>query len=211
MMKTCECGCGEMVGNRFVVGHQIRVSNPMWDSEVVKKNHVGLIRSRNDSAVENDRRRKIGEASKRHWANPEYVVLMKKNAYENKDWLERQRAVQLVLWKNKEYQCKQQIARMLRPNKAEAKLLEIILEYNRDFNYVGDMSYFIDGKNPDFVNLGSKEIIELFGEEFHKPEEERERIKFFNERGWNCMVIWYLDLMRSEERVRERLERYCND
>jgi transposase len=86
----------------------------------------------------------------------------------------------------------------IRPNKTEAKLLEILnsilpnqYKYNSGEIMIGNMI-------PDFVNCnGQKKVIELFGRHWHKPGSEVERIKKFKEYGYDCLVIWDYELKKS--------------
>lgn len=102
-------------------------------------------------------------------------------------------------WQDPEFVSKQMVARHVFPNKAEI-LLENILNtlYPGEFKYVGDgkdKQYIIAGKSPDFINInGKKQIIELFGEHVHQPEEEQQRIDLFAQHGYQTLVIWYLKL-----------------
>lgn len=75
------------------------------------------------------------------------------------------------------------------PNKAEIRLLKILQDINPAWRYVGDGSLVIDGKCPDFTD-DNGHLIELFGAYWHEPDEEQERVGFFNERGFDCRVIW---------------------
>jgi len=46
---------------------------------------------------------------------------------------------------------------------------------------------------PKYIN-GQKKIIELFGEPFHKPEEEQQRINLFAQHGYQTLITWYNEL-----------------
>jgi len=76
------------------------------------------------------------------------------------------------------------------PNKEEEKLIYFFERWNLPFKYVGDGSFKIDGKCPDFINEKKKLIIEYFGELWHDSNDEPNRVKFFESHGWNCLVIW---------------------
>lgn len=76
------------------------------------------------------------------------------------------------------------------PNKEEEKLIYFFNRWNLPFKYVGDGSFKVDGKCPDFIHGTKKIIIEYFGELWHDDSDEPKRIKFFEERGWSCLIIW---------------------
>lgn len=76
------------------------------------------------------------------------------------------------------------------PNNEEKKLIRFFNKWNLPFKYVGDGSFKIDGKCPDFVNEERKLIIEFFGELWHEDSDELKRIDFFNQHGWKCLIVW---------------------
>ena len=50
-------------------------------------------------------------------------------------------------------------------------------------------------KVPDFVNEGTKSVIEYFGTYWHPDRDEERRVKeFYAQRGWTCYVLWESDL-----------------
>lgn len=92
-----------------------------------------------------------------------------------------------------------------KPNKKEDFLLNMLKElkiYN--MKYVGDGSYWVDGKNPDFIDLEKSKIIEFFGDYYHgeefrkkehldfsnNDEHSKKRIDHFRKNGFECLVIW---------------------
>jgi Ni/Co efflux regulator RcnB len=83
-----------------------------------------------------------------------------------------------------------------RPNKTEEILDSWLQSYfPKEFVFVGNGSFIIEGLNPDWVGCGGKrQIIELFGEPWHKPEEEQLRKNRFAKFGYHTLVIWYEEL-----------------
>jgi len=82
-----------------------------------------------------------------------------------------------------------------RPNKPEQFLIRLFQENNIPLRYVGDGQVVIDGKCPDFINNnGGKQLLELFGERWHKLKEEQERIKAFAKYGFETLIIWEHEL-----------------
>lgn len=121
-------------------------------------------------------RKKIGGIHKSLWANPEYKANL----------IRLQRAGMLV-----------------KPNKPEKSLLSVLNELlPGEWRFVGDGSFVIAGKNPDFVNInGKKQIIELFGDYWHKGEDPDERITLFREFGYETLVVWERELKNQVELV----------
>ncbi len=89
----------------------------------------------------------------------------------------------------------------IHPNKAETALLKLLeTEYPGEWKFVGDGSMVIGGKNPDFANInGRKELIELFGDYWHKGEDPQNRIDLFKSYGFKTLVIWESELENLDE------------
>ena len=94
----------------------------------------------------------------------------------------------------------------IRPNKPETKLFNLLESIQTgDWKYVGDGSFIIAGKNPDFVNVnGKKLIIELFGNYWHRGQNPQDRINIFKPFGFRTLVVWEHEL-KSEPELVERI------
>jgi hypothetical protein len=82
------------------------------------------------------------------------------------------------------------------PNKAETKLDGILQKaFPNEWKYIGDGKVLIEGYSPDFINInGKKQIIEMFGDYWHKGQNLQDRIDLFNKYGYSCIVIWECEL-----------------
>ncbi len=96
-----------------------------------------------------------------------------------------------------------------KPNKTETRLMELLDNYfPEEWKYVGNGELIIGGKCPDFANInGRKDLIELFGRHWHKPEEEQLRIVHFKNYGYNLLVIWENELKDTQTLI-SKLDRY---
>ena len=82
----------------------------------------------------------------------------------------------------------------IKPNTKEILLQNILDEiFPLTWEFIGDGKLFIGGKCPDFWN-GDHKLIELYGDYWHKGEEIQVRIKFFEDLGYNTLVIWESEL-----------------
>jgi G:T-mismatch repair DNA endonuclease (very short patch repair protein) len=139
----------------------------------------------------------MSEIMKEFWENPEYrnnkTELMKKL------WLDPE-------WAEKTAQKSLETNRTVRPNKPEKKLLELLERILPGImKYTGDGSFWIEGKNPDFVNInGKKQIIEVLGCFWHgcpehfpdtkKQKKFDDRIQLFKSFGYSTLGIWECEL-----------------
>ena len=98
----------------------------------------------------------------------------------------------------------------IKPNKPE-KLLNKLLQrlFPNQYKYVGDGQFILAGKCPDFVNInGQKKIIELFGNYWHRPEEEQDRIDLFFQYGYQTLVVWE-DELEDVNKLKQKLLDFC--
>ena len=122
--------------------------------------------------------------------------------------LHRLSKTKLELWQNPEFAKKMIKSWKLQPNKPELLLQSILQElYQNDFKYVGDGEVIIAGKCPDFINVnGKKQIIELYGDYWHRNDNPEDRIKIFEPYGYKTLVIWereLKDVNKVKEKIRE--------
>jgi very-short-patch-repair endonuclease len=100
-----------------------------------------------------------------------------------------------------------------KPNKIEKRLISIIDKNNLPFKYVGDGQIWIGSKNPDFISLNEKKIIELFGDFWHTQkvrcfeETENGRKEHFLKYGYKTLIIWEHELV-NEKGVLNKIENF---
>jgi G:T-mismatch repair DNA endonuclease (very short patch repair protein) len=102
-----------------------------------------------------------------------------------------------------------------KPTKPELILNDIL---SPSYKYVGDLSFWIGGKNPDFVDKKNKKVIEMFGEYWHsekrtgipRDKHERELIQHYRKYNFNCLIIWEFDL-KDIKTVKKRIRRFNDE
>ena len=80
------------------------------------------------------------------------------------------------------------------PNNAEMTLFGIMYYLQLPYKYTGNGQYILMGHAPDFVHLKSRKIVEFFGERWHKPTEEKERIELFARAYYQVLVVWQREI-----------------
>lgn len=115
-------------------------------------------------------------------------------------------------WQNPEFKARAVKAMMLasfrRPNKPETYLGELLeSQYPGGWKYVGDGQLILAGKNPDFMNInGKKQVIEIYGDYWHRGEDPQERIDLFSQYGYDTLIVWEKELKDEAgliQRIRE--------
>lgn len=112
-------------------------------------------------------------------------------------------------WKNEEYAKSIIKATHPKQNKAERHLDNILQEYfPNEWKYVGSGDFFLNGKNPDFMNVnGKKLLIELYGERWHNKSEIDPRKEIFAEYGFDTLFIWESEL-EDRDGVVDKIENF---
>ena len=95
----------------------------------------------------------------------------------------------------------------LNPNKKETFLINFFKQHNLPFEFVGYFKVNIGGSFPDFIY--KSKIIELFGNYWHKKEEEQQRIQHFKNYGYECLVIWENEL-KDETKLLSKINNFIN-
>jgi len=161
-------------------------------------------------------------AFKKRWRDPEFVMMMhspeviKKNSDSHKgkphvhslEAKKKNSKSHIELWKDPEY-AKKILHRRI-PSGPEQEFICISDRFYFAFDFVGDGTLVIDGKNPDFVSLkDDRKLIEIWGEYFKKGRNPKDLIDFYKVRGYECLVIYASELKHLEKiinRVREFVE-----
>ena len=80
------------------------------------------------------------------------------------------------------------------PNNAEMTLYGIMCYLNLPYRYTGSGQFILMGCAPDFVHLEKRKVIEMYGERWHDPSEEEERIKLFSMSDYQTLIVWSKEL-----------------
>lgn len=92
-----------------------------------------------------------------------------------------------------------------KPNQAELKLLSLLEQhFPGQYAYTGDGKVAIDHLIPDFTNCdGRKEVIELYGDYWHKNDNPQDKIARYAKFGFHCLVLWEKELKTEENVLKE--------
>ncbi len=160
-------------------------------TEEHKKN---IAATRKGKTLSLETKRKLSEIAKSRWSDRDY----------------RERVAPSY-----KYRTPEAIARMLTrrtPTSLEMKFQKIIDENGLPYRFVGDGSFMIGRKNPDFINInGEKIAIEVYAryyklrhaETVQEWKEERERV--FKEYGWEA--IFFDETQVNESNILKQLRR----
>ena len=92
------------------------------------------------------------------------------------------------------------------PNNAEMTLFGIMCYLGLPYKYTGNGQFILSGMCPDFIHLESRKIVEMYGERWHLPKEEQERIELFARSDYQTLIIWSKELApKSRPKLYKRL------
>ena len=92
------------------------------------------------------------------------------------------------------------------PNNAEMTLFGIMCYLGLSYKYTGNGQFILSGMCPDFIHLESRKIVEMYGERWHLPQEEQERIELFARSDYQTLIIWSKELApNSRPKLYKRL------
>jgi G:T-mismatch repair DNA endonuclease (very short patch repair protein) len=179
-----------------------------------------IIKGNRNKVISQEHRDSIGkknsESMKRLWQDPDYIAKQMKARKEGN--IQKSFTIK-CLWQNLEYVMNQMKAREIKPNKSEKFLTKFLQQhFPNQWKYVGNFKYWINGANPDFINInGQKKIIEMNGDWWHgekitrrtKEEEEKQRIERFAKYGYKTLVIWEHEL-KDTHSIMNRIEEFIN-
>ena len=176
-------------------------------SEKIRKKVSEALKGR---VISEETRKKIGKANKGKVMSEE---ARKKNSEAQKGTVlseEHKKKTSIAIkrkWQDPKFVKK--VRRYVCPNKPELKLLTFL---SKDWLFTGGGKnvHSIDGKQPDFTNYKTKQVIELFGDYWHQGQDPKERTWFFERQGWKCLIVWQSELEKPNK-LRSKLDRFCNN
>lgn len=95
-----------------------------------------------------------------------------------------------------------------KPNRSEIKIQNILNTlFPNLYIYCGDFSFWIENRNPDFINKTNHKIIEFFGDFWHSenfygiPEniQEQQRVELYKKHGYETLIIWEREFKNNEK------------
>ena len=157
---------------------------------------------------------KINERLKKKWADP--------NSIYNTEEFRKRRAKAIAnstmpktikkKWEeDKAYQQKMFVAQRRKPSGLEKKMMVLLKEIDLlDWEYTGDGRFRIGGKNPDFINKKTKQIIEVNGGPgyYHFQDESEKRIKFYEKRGYKVLIVWEKELLKKSNIIKNKIIKF---
>lgn len=227
-MHKCQCGCGKRVRWIFVHGHNRR-GIPSWLKGLTKESDIrvaklaakakgrkswakGLTKETDERLKRaSEKPRKVYEHTSRFYTKEAIKrrseahsgsghsrgMLGKLHTDETKC---RMSKTHKQLWNDPSY-TKRMCHRRI-PSKPEIVFCELCMKSDLPFQFVGDGKLWIGGKNPDFVGtIDDRKLIEIWGDFYHRGQNPDERIQFFIDRGYSCLVIWASELKDSDTLV----------
>lgn len=154
--------------------------------------------------------------AKERWADLEYIQ-RQHSRKQNPEYIEKRSKILKEYWADPVWAERQMIRclegnKTIRPNKPEKILIDLLEKSSfGDISYTGNGSFWIGGRNPDFVNTDKKVVIELLGCFWHgchkhypdkvKQDEVATKIKLFKRYGYATLEVWECELRNPEKLI----------
>jgi len=217
---------------RTSVKKQWNDESSTYHSENFKSNRKKFHDSRIGVERKKDTKVKIGLKQKENWNNPNHLFNSKtfRNKLSNihkeiwkdleSNYNSEQRSDKISktikhLYTTEDFLKKYQNGLKVYKNKLESKFETILKKLNIfSFKFVGDRSFWINGRNPDFINEDQKMVIEIFGDYWHGNERtginnsdhELDRINHYKMNGYKSIIIWEHEINNIDELSSKILE-----
>lgn len=99
-----------------------------------------------------------------------------------------------------------------RPTRPEGVMKDILDKYMMSWKYVGDGKFWLrtkkQNRNPDFINIFQRKIIEVYGNYWHKFDDPRDIIAEYAKIGWTALVFWESDIYGGS--ILDDIEHFSN-
>lgn len=94
------------------------------------------------------------------------------------------------------------------PSNEETAFMAFLADHGFSYQYVGDGSLVIGGRNPDFLSAdGQKRLIELWGDCYHQQHMSQSRIEHFSQYGYRTLIIWASEMVNPDI-VAEKIKKF---
>lgn len=163
-----------------------------------------------------ERRKKISNSIKEFYSSEDSIetraIMSQKkkeqwedqnSSYNSTDFRNKKSIESTKKWGDSEFVNKVREHLIGKKTKSE-QLLESILNtyFPNQFTFVGDLSFIIGTRNPDFIDEKNNKLIELFGDYWHSEKvqgidpiiHEKERVSYFKSHNYDTLVIWENEL-----------------
>lgn len=194
-----------MMGKKYGLGNKSRIGQKRSKEEISKQ--VIMYKSKGYK-LDEERKAKLIAGAVGHVVTKEMRESIA-NANRNRLWTDdARRRISLKSrewWSNTENAQslihKLRVASGVKPNKLESKVIDILGKYlGNEWKYVGDGSLIIGRYCPDFVrNHGHNQIIEIYGDYWHRGENPQDRIDLFDSFGYKTLVLWESEVHKMSE------------
>jgi len=195
---------GELVpwskGKKQVFSEETRQE---WSRKRKDKPHSEKHRIAMSNAWTSIKRKKRSELIKNLWQNNEYREKQHKQrcSEENCERFSK-------LMSSDEVRKKSLLGSHKRPTSAEKSFMMFTQKYDLPYKYVGNGSFIIAGKNPDFIHSnGKKNVIEIYGAYWHNIEDGINRVNYFYDHGYRTLIIWDWEL-GNEAKILEKVSEF---
>lgn len=204
---------------------QVSESEKRTKGRMKKQNQNGKIYGSKTKLYSDEWKEKMSIMSKARWADPELRAKLsairkkqgnfRKGTKHNLETKKKMSIAAKKRWQNKEYIEHLKKGMNIKPTKPEKFLINFLNNnFPNEWKYTGDWSFWIENRNPDFINCnGKKALIEFDGDYWHNLSnvalKDKERNQIYAKYGFKILSIKYEDIT-DEKILREKITNFIN-
>ena len=134
-------------------------------------------------------------AMRERWRDPEFVLKMtaQRNTLEYRDNMSKK-----IKDKFKDPEYRKRILHRRQMSGPESVFATICRQYGFEYKFVGNGELWLGNRNPDFVHISKKHLVEIWGDYFHRGQDPQKRIDHFKQFGYACLIIWASELCQVD-------------
>lgn len=169
---------------------------------LAKKDYIPWNKDRKTGPLSETHKRSIGKGNKGKPSSRKGCKLLEKTKKKISEGLKRYfkklKKENPELYNKRMAQVLKNLGSCARPTGVEQYYIDLFERTKSGFKYVGDGSYFIGGRNPDFIHKIRKLCLEVrpkiickFWSNCTPKEYIKKKIKHYKKHNWDCLVLWW--------------------
>lgn len=198
--QLCACGCGGIIAVNY--NFRKRVQIYIYGHQCRGRKHTTKTKKLMSKTALTINKATYGHLGRKHTEQSKKLISKANQGTKHSEESKRnQSEFMKCLWQSKEYA--QKVFGRREKSAPEIIFEALLLEHDFPYYFVGNGQFQIGRKNPDFLHKQRRKIIEIYGDFFHKGQDPQDRINYFKQYGYDCLVFWASELKDSTNVIKK--------